>query len=865
MKKQIYIVDVSSMFFRAFYAVRPLTSSKGVPVNAVYGFISMIMKLMKDKNPEYIVFCYDRKEPSFRKELYTEYKAHRTEMPDDMQVQMPYLKQVANLFGICDLELPTFEADDLIGTIACQAQKENFDVYIVSGDKDFCQLINNNIFLYDTMKDIIFDKELVKEKHGVSPEQFIDFLAITGDASDNIPGVAGIGPKGAQKLIEQFGDLENIYANLDQISSASIKEKLLTAKDKAFLSKKLVTIICDAPITETMEDFKLKPFKTDELRAFLQDLNFKTFEKNLLGNGQSTFPVVIQSTDTSVAVQQKESVVITNSEIISSNTSSVYHIAIQPWDFDSLQKKIDQGDEFFAFVNSTQFVICFGLDLYMTAISTCHLNFKNAIWSGFDLKNVWTHLALKPVMPLKVQWDLMLGSYILRAAESSNIEKLSEFFLNKKIDFGAIESENEKIKKYYEILLEINDVVKKDLVTKDLNVIYEKIEKPIISMLFDMESKGIKIDLAFLKSFSDELEVDIKTQEKLIYQITGAEFNIASPKQLGIVLFEKMALESIKKTKTGYSTDNDVLEKLNHPIAKEIILYRELSKLKSTYVDALPSLADQQGRVHTHFNQALTSTGRLSSTNPNLQNIPIKTEKGQRVRQAFIASEGKKLLSVDYSQIELRVLAHMSDDPGLIRAFRDNLDIHTATASEVFSVPLENVTKEQRRIAKAVNFGIAYGQGVFGLAETLNIGRREASDIIERYFAKFSGIRDYIETTIKKAHEQKFVETLFGRRRYIPELDNKNVMVKKFGERAAINAPIQGTASDLVKMAMIELKSDLKIDLLLQVHDELIFEATEQEIKTQLNWIVATMENVVKLKVPLKVNYAIGNNWDEAH
>lgn len=855
MKKQIYIVDVSSMFFRAFYAIRPLTSTKGVPVNAVYGFISMIIKLMKDKNPDHVVFCYDRKEASFRKDLYTEYKAHRTEMPDDLQVQMPYLKQIANLFGICDIELAGFEADDLIGTVACLAQRENYEVYIVSGDKDFCQLINKNVFLYDTMKDVIYDEALVKEKHGVSPSQFIDFLAITGDASDNIPGVAGIGPKGAQKLIEQFGSLENVYENINKITSNSIKEKLNASKEKAFLSKKLVTIVCDAPILNSIDDFKLKPFKKEELRAFLQDLNFKTFEKNLLGDGQSTFNGKSQD-----AVPTKlETTPAPKYE------SDLFKAALKAWDTELIQKKLDSGSAFFAFVESSKFAIGFDLELFMTDVSACNLNFSNVIWSGFDLKKIWTELDIKSASTLKVEWDLMLGSYVLRAADSSQIEKLAEFFLNNKVDIDAIENEEEKIKTCYELCLELSETVKKALAEKDLYIIYEKLEKPIISMLYDMEKKGIKIDLDFLKSFSEELRKDIETQEKLIHQIAGEEFNIASPKQLGVVLFEKMGLESIKKTKTGYSTDSDVLEKLNHPIAKELILYRELAKLKSTYVDALPELADKDGRVHTHFNQALTTTGRLSSTNPNLQNIPIKTEKGQRVRKAFIASSGKKLLSVDYSQIELRVLAHISEDPGLIRAFKSNLDIHTATASEVFSVELTSVTKEQRRIAKAVNFGIAYGQGVFGLAETLGIGRKEASDIIERYFNKFGGIREYIESTIKKAHEQKYVETLFGRRRYIPELDNKNVMIKKFGERAAINAPIQGTASDLVKMAMIELKSDLKIDLLLQVHDELIFEATESEINEQLSWIVNTMENVAKLKVPLKVNYAIGDNWDEAH
>lgn len=860
MKKQIYVVDVSSMFFRAFYAIRPLTSTKGVPVNAVYGFISMIIKLMKDKHPDHLVFCYDRKEPSFRKDLYTEYKANRTEMPDDMQVQMPYLKQVANLFGIYDLEVPSFEADDLIGTVATMAQKENYEVFIVSGDKDFCQLVNPNVFLYDTMKDIVYDEAQVKEKHGVLPSQFIDYLAITGDSSDNIPGVAGIGPKGAQKLIEQFGNLENIYENLDKISSASIKEKLINSKEKAFLSKKLVTIVCDAPIKNNLDDFKLKPFKTGELRSFLQDLNFKSFEKSLLGDGQSTF-----NFKKPVGVENQSEPERKNETQLSEPTISNYNVNPKDWDEKYIQDKLNSGTEPFVFVQDSKFAIGFGEDLFMSDISACRLDFGRVQWSGFDLKNVWTQLGVDENQTRNIIWDLMLGSYVLRAADSSSLEKLAEFFLHKKIDLKSIESENEKIKICYEVCLELNDIVKKDLEGKELDVIYEKLEKPIISLLYKMEKKGIKLDLKFLKEFSNELEAEIKTQEDKIYEIADEEFNIASPKQLGVVLFEKMGLESTKKTKTGYSTDNEVLEKLEHPIAQEIILYRELAKLKSTYVDTLPQLADQKGRVHTHFNQALTATGRLSSTNPNLQNIPIKTEKGQKVRKAFIASEGKKLLSVDYSQIELRVLAHISEDPGLIKAFRDDLDIHSATASEVFSVAVNEVTKEQRRIAKAVNFGIAYGQGVYGLAETLGIPRKEASDIIERYFHKFGGIKDYIENTIKKAHENKYVETLFGRRRYIPELDNKNVMIKKFGERAAINAPIQGTASDLVKMAMIELKNDLKIDLLLQVHDELIFEGTEAEIKEQLSWIVETMENVAKLKVPLKVNYAIGNNWDEAH
>lgn len=855
--KKIYIVDVSSMFFRAFYAIRPLTSTKGVPVNAVYGFISMIVKLMKEKNPDHLVFCYDRKEPSFRKDLYDDYKANRTVMPDDMQVQMPYLKQVGNLFGIADLEVPSYEADDLIGTVAKMAAKEGYESYIVSGDKDFCQLIGPNIFLYDTMKEIVYDPKQVKERHGVTPEQFIDFLAITGDTSDNIPGVAGIGPKGAQKLIEEFGTLEEIYKNIDKISSASIKAKLEASEKNAFLSKKLVTIVTDVKLDKTMDDFKLQPMKREEMRAFLQELNFKSFEKSLLAD-EATQQVISNPASGAVPF-------VIDRPIQPTTELTEHKIQLHDWNPKLIQEKLNKAENFFVFLQSSKIAFGFKTDLYATDISNCKLDFANVVWSGFDLKKVWTELGLQFSTTMRVDWDLMLGAYVLRASDSSNIEKLSTHFLKKEIPQDGTLTEDDQMKNIYQALLQIQDAVKKELDEKDLFFVYDKLEKPIIPILYQMERIGIALDLKFLKKFSDELAQEISQQEIKIHEIAKEKFNIASPKQLGVILFEKMGLEATKKTKTGYSTDNDVLEKLDHPIAKEIIQYREVAKLKSTYVDALPEMADQAGRVHTHFNQALTATGRFSSTDPNLQNIPIKTEKGQKVRKAFVAAAGKKLLSVDYSQIELRVLAHISDDAGLIRAFKEDLDIHSATAAEVFNVHVDKVSKEQRRIAKAVNFGIAYGQGVFGLAEALGIPRKEAADIIERYFLKFGGIRDYIENTIKSAHENKYVETLFGRRRYIPELDNKNVMIKKFGERAAINAPIQGTASDLVKMAMIELKKGLKIDMLLQVHDELIFEGTELDIEIQTPWIKKTMEGVADLKVPLKVNYAVGDNWDEAH
>lgn len=851
------------MFFRAFYAIRPLTSTQGVPVNAVYGFISMIVKLMKDKNPDHIVFCYDRKEPSFRKDLYNEYKANRTVMPDDLQVQMPYLKKVANLFGITDIEVPSYEADDLIGTITKMAEKENYEVFIVSGDKDFCQLISPNVFLYDTMKDIIFTEALVKEKHGVTPAQFLDYLAITGDTSDNIPGIAGIGPKGAIKLIEQFGSVEEIYKNIDKVENAGLKQKLITSEKNAFLSKKLVSIVCDVEVNKTLDDFKLQEIKRDELRAFLQDLNFKSFEKSILDSPAKAS--AIPRTDKS-----SELILVQMTDVPgNSGASACATIQTKTWDSSEIQARLDAKEKFFIFDHEDSIALGFSEQLYFTQKADCQLNFSNVMWSGFNLKNVWHQIGLEAnqIQQLELQnqieWDLMLGAYVIRAADSANLKKLATFFLNEELP--------EKITPeiFYSTCLALNSAVQAQLEEKNLYIIYKKLEKPVIPILFAMEKKGITIDISGLKLFSRQLGDELLVQETKIHELAGEKFNIASPKQLGVVLFEKLGLESSKKTKTGYSTDNDVLEKLVHPIGKEIINFRELAKLKSTYVDALPVSVDQNARVHTSFNQALTTTGRLSSTNPNIQNIPIKTERGQRVRKSFIAASGKKLLSVDYSQIELRVLAHISEDPGLINAFREDLDIHAATASEVFAVALDQVTKEQRRIAKAVNFGIAYGQGAYGLAETLGIPRKQAVDIIEKYFIKFSGIKSYIENTIQKAHEQKYVETLFGRRRYIPELDSSNGMLKKFGERAAINAPIQGTASDLVKMAMIEISQDKKnnekLDMLLQVHDELIFEGSLADVEAQAPVIKRIMENVAKLKVPLKVNYAIGDNWDEAH
>ncbi len=863
--KKIYLVDVSSMFFRAYYAIRPLSSPSGLPVNAIYGFLSMVTKLFKEEKPDYLVFTYDRKEPSFRKDLYSEYKAHRTEMPEDLAKQIPYIKRLADYLGIPAIEAPSYEADDIIGTLVKMGLKHHLEVVIVSGDKDFGQLIQQHVVLFDTMKDIKYDEAGVLEKWGVRPDQFIDYLSLVGDSSDNIPGVEGIGPKGAQKLLQQFKSIEELYANTDKIESKSLREKLERSRDNAFLSKKLVTIATDVPVSDDFESYKLRPLQTEELRSLLQELNFKSFEKSLLGDGvsQNNLHENIHGNGHSATNKPElaEIKISTLPSEVMSEIEAYLHIQEKTISVEELSRVLIDGDSLWAFQDERGVFVARDKELW-ALVGDASLfgklaDQKKISWSGFDLKSFFH--TINSENP-RVEWDSSLGAYVVRAGDSSDFGTIYKKFT------GGVIPEFANPAQIYKAHLELKRVLQDRLSLFDGEKIVQGLELPLVPVLLRMEQKGIRIDTELLRIQSLELAEEIASLEKEIHDLAGQSFNVGSPKQMGVILFEKLGLPTGKKTKTGYSTDTDVLEQLDHPIAKKILLWREVSKLKSTYVDALPALVDPKDhRLHTHFNQALTTTGRLSSTQPNLQNIPIRTEKGQRVRRAFVAAPGKRLLSVDYSQIELRILAHISGDEGMQKAFRDDLDIHAATAAEIYNIDIKAVTTDQRRNAKAVNFGIAYGQGAFGLAENLGIPRKEAQEIIARYFEKFAGVRTYIESTIKFAHERGYVETLFGRRRYIEELHSKNHALKKFGERAAINAPIQGTASDLVKKAMIEISHNVECDMLLQVHDELIFEGTEEHLNRIVDDIVKIMEGAMKLVVPLKVNYAIGNNWDEAH
>ncbi len=869
--KNLYLVDASNMFFRAFFAIPPLTNEKGMPTNALYGFLAMSLKLIRDVRPDYLVYCFDMKEPSFRYEMYKEYKANREEMPDDLKPQMPYFKKLTEMLGIKQVDRLGFEADDVIGTLATLAVKEHVNAVIVSGDKDFAQLVRPGVSLYDTMKEVRTDVDGVKAKFGVRPDQIIDYLAMVGDASDNVPGVRGIGPKGAQKLLNDYENLEGIYDKIDDIKGATQK-KLIEGKELAFLSRKLCTIVTDVPLDLKLDDLKMKPIEREPLRALLQELSFGSFERKIFADtaGGGAPP---PSGEATPAVKAKEAPInpVTGGVVKAKGAPKKKKAANgQPdawseeqWTLEDLRKKIEPYSDIWALLNERGLYLGYNAKVIRVDASDREigevLERKNLRWKGYDVKQVLKALGCPNSL---VVWDGMLAAYVARAEEIAPFEETFEQYCGKKLPDLCTPADQMTAHQELEILL------RQKMVDQDGMGVFERFELPLVPVLSALESEGVLIDLKELGAQSKSLADDIKVLEQKIHKEAGETFNIGSPKQLGHILFEKMKLPVGHRTKTGYSTDSDVLEGLadKAPIAKYILEYRELTKLKSTYVDALPALADPKtARVHTRMNQAATATGRLSSTNPNLQNIPIRTERGRLVRKAFTADPGHCLISADYSQIELRILAHITEDPGLTRAFQEDLDIHTATASEVFGIPLDKVTAENRRVAKAVNFGIAYGQGAFGLSEVLGISRGEATDIIQRYFARFAGVKRYMEETTRQAMEQGYVSTLFGRRRYIDEMKSQNPNIRRAGERAAINAPIQGTASDLVKLAMIRVHESLPIPLLLQVHDELLFECPDDEAQMYSEDIKAIMESVFEMKVPLKVNVGIGKNWDDAH
>ena len=853
--ESVYLIDISSLFFRSYYAISAkMTNEKGLPTNALYGVLKMIELLSRKKNPDYMICCFDTKTASFRKELYQNYKANRSEMPEDLQAQVPYLKTMMSRLLIPCWEQEGFEADDLIASLIPFTKTKNWSAYIVSGDKDFAQVVDQNVFLYDTMKEVIYDPKGIEEKWGLPPSQMQDFLALTGDASDNIPGVKGIGPKGAVQLLKSYQNLEDIYNNIDKIK-AKLKEKLLANKEQAFLSKQLVKLKDDIKWNQNLfqnKYQKISDFSSKDKQAFkdfLEELNFKSFLKKL-------FPVKTESPK-----PFKESWQDSPQNTKSSPYPSLKSRQVSLEEFKSLlepysQVQIGQYENQF-YISSKKFWLLLSEE-QLKSLSQ-FLDYKWVRYAGHDLKSFWKILRVKnPV----AEWDSMLAGHLLSSSPVPSLRKLFHTHLN--IPESHFLNVEQILHQEKQLKLELL----KKLEQEEMLALYQEIELALIAVLYEMESKGIYIDLKEIFAQSQNLEKDLKELEFNIYKLAGQEFNLSSPKQLADILFEKLNLPKGRKTKTSYSTDNHELIKIKqlNPIVPLLLEHRELFKLKSAYTDNLIALRDSQtGRVYTDFKQAVTATGRISSANPNLQNIPIRTNRGQLIRKAFIAESGKQLISADYSQLELRILAHITGDKNLQKAFEEGLDIHAMTASEIFNIPLKEVSSDLRRKSKAVNFGIAYGQGVYGLAETLSIPRASAKEIIENYFKKFKKIKDYIETVKEEIQKRNYVKTLYGRKRFFNTEDLKQPRLRANIERAAINAPLQGTASDLVKKAMINLNQSLSIPILSQVHDELLFEGFEESLQRESKEIISIMEKNDVLKTPLKVNLSFGKNWFSAH
>lgn len=830
--KTFYIIDISSFFFRSYYAIPgQMTSSSGVPTNALYGVLSMLLRLIRDHKPDYIAAGFDTKTPSFRKEIFPEYKANRGEMPEDLQKQVPWLKQMMQILNIYSLEKERYEADDIIGTLARWGKEHNLKVFIVSGDKDFAQLVDKNTALLDTMKSKMYYREDVYAKWKVYPEQMIDYQALMGDSSDNIPGVKGIGPKGAATLLKEYGNLYNIYNNINKINK-TLQKKLQSGKQEGFLSRQLVTIVQDIKIDCNLSDLAFKEPDDVRFKNFLEELNFNTFLKTL-------YPEKKQ--------KKKE---IPKKQLIK-NKWTKEDVAHQLEPYSSLWLGEWKGKLYLGYKKQLIELAPENLEGFAAILDD-----KWIRWSGYDLKSLWGELGLKKPIP---EWDSMVAGHLLDSRPSHSFHFLCKQYLKS-------EEEPETPETLYQRHSQLKDILERKLKILDLETLFNEVELPLIPVLYDMENHGMFLNREEVERQSVHLEKDLKELEKSIFQLCGTTLNLASPKQLGDVLFDKLNLPQGRKTKSGRSTDSRELMKLKgrHQVVPLILEYRELFKLKSTYTSSLIDLVrPKTQRIHTCFRQTATATGRLSSVHPNLQNIPIKTERGKQIRRAFTAPKGSLLVSADYSQIELRILAHITEDPGLLKAFREERDIHAATASEIFNVPLKEVTPELRRKSKAVNFGIAYGQGAYGLAESLGISRSEGKTIIESYFKKFKKVRDYIETA--KELSRGYVETLFGRKRFFADWELKNPQMRAAAERAAINAPIQGTASDIVKKAMIELDRSLPIPLVSQVHDELLFECPKEQWEQEKPHIISLMENCVSLKAPLKVNCVAGSHWAEAH
>lgn len=866
--ERLLILDGNSLMNRAFYALPPLTNAEGLNTNAVYGFLTMLFKMREEIVPDYIVTTFDLKAPTFRHKEYADYKAGRKKMPPELAEQFPVVKELLEKLAINIFQIEGFEADDLIGTLSNFAAEKGIEVYIVTGDKDALQLAADNIKVVINKKGMtekeIYDKKRMEEEFGITPKQFIDVKGLMGDKSDNIPGVPGVGEKTAFKLIVEYGSVENVLMNIDKISGNKLKENLQQYSEQAVFSKKLATIITDVPIEIDMDSIKSKEnYDIKAVRELFQKLQFKSLLSRLPEAEEELKEVTVDFKTVDTIEEFKKCCNLFKSKIY-----TVFEI-----ENESIYSKMAINKIYINY-NNLIYVIDF------KKISSENKNeVAEALKKIFENESIekvihaskaaFTVLNKSGITLKKLCFDTKIAAYLIDPARADyDLVELMKEELN--IDV----SKDEKLKAVKEayLLKDIYEMLQEKIKAAKMEELFYEVEEPLIEVLSSMETRGFKVDKEKLEELGDKFSKEIAETQQEIYSMAGEEFNVSSPKQLGKILFEKLDLPVIKKTKTGYSTNAEVLEKLKdkHPVIEKITFYRQLTKLYSTYVEGLKPVIDEDGRIHSSFNQTVTTTGRLSSTEPNLQNIPIKYEMGREIRKVFIPDDEKSvILSADYSQIELRVLAHIADDENLINAFKHHIDIHTKTASEVFKVPIDEVTPKMRSNAKAVNFGIVYGIGDFSLAEDLKISRKEAKQYIETYLERYPNVKKYLEDIVAKAKKDTYVSTILNRRRFINEINAKNKIVAAFGERLAMNTPIQGSAADIIKLAMVKVyrklkEENLKSTIILQVHDELILNVYKDELEAVKALVKKEMENAIKLKVPLEVDINIGENWYSA-
>ena len=884
MDNKFLIIDGSSLFFRAFYALPLLKTKRGLYTNAIYGFVMMVENAIEKINPTHVAVCFDMKGKTFRSDIYKDYKGTRQKTPNELEQQWPLVRDILGHMNIKILESPVYEADDIAGTLAKLGSEEGFENYLLTGDKDYFQLVNENTKVLFTRKGItdmdIVTVEKIEEDYGIEPLEFIELKALMGDSSDNIPGIYGIGEKTGLKLVRQFHTLENLYDNIDDISGKKLKEKLVDGKTAAFMSKKLGTIVRDVPIEENLDDLKKLDYDYEKLSELYREFEFNSMLDRLpeeyrkeeveeISQDNFEFVEIKDLREIEKEIKDKKSLAfkfITDGKIyedvkpiylaVKVKDTDVKIISYEDIDFDFLKDIMEDEDvEKLGYSLKEDIIILMDHEI--------------------DIKNYFH--------------DVEIAEYLLNSTKSDyDINKISmEYFKNGYLDLEDLlgkgakkknyaDLDKEELFKYFAFVLNtiyrLENIQKEKIEEEEMTSLYQDMELPLVEVLASMEYVGINTDEAVLDEIDEQIIEKLKNLEEEIYGEAGEEFNINSPKQLGVILFEKMDFPVIKKTKTGYSTSADVLEKLRGKgeIIDKILDYRKFSKLKSTYIDGLKSVINKKTkRIHSRFMQTVTATGRISSTDPNLQNIPIKTEEGRLIRKAFLASEGGVLVDADYSQIELRVLAALSDDKEMLYAFKHGLDIHRKTASEVFHVNYDDVNDLERSEAKAVNFGIVYGISDYGLSQNLNIPRKAAKEYIDNYLGHFVGIKDYMSEEIKNGKDKGYVETIFKRRRYIPELNAKNFNIRSFGERIALNTPIQGSAADIIKIAMVKVynelkKRNLKSKLIIQIHDELVVDTAEDELEEVKELMKDLMENSVDLNVKLSVDMNTGKNLYES-